>query len=93
MLLTLSEAARLLERKRGKKVHWSTLRRWGQAGRFCLYFANGWKVQETEFTDWAARAGKLRKKSGGGRDIEARSAGALACPSDHAIQRTQGVHQ
>ena len=72
MLLTLSEAARLLERKRGKKVHWSTLRRWGQSGRFRLHFVNGWKVCETEFTDWASRAGKLRKKSGGGRDIEAR---------------------
>ena len=66
MLLTLSEAARLLERKRGKKVHWSTLRRWGQAGRFRLHFCNGWKVDQVEFLNWASTAGKLRKRSGAG---------------------------
>lgn len=61
MLLTLSEAAALLERRRGKRVHRTTIKAWGNQKRFKLHYANGWKVDQTEFTTWAARTGRLRR--------------------------------
>lgn len=64
MLLTLSEAAALLERKRGKRVHKTTVKSWGNQGRFRLWYVNGWKVCETEFTAWAARTGRLKRETG-----------------------------
>lgn len=60
-LLTLSEAAALLERRRGKQVYRQTVKAWGLQGRFKLHWANGWKVMEQEFITWAARSGRLKK--------------------------------
>jgi hypothetical protein len=59
-LLTLSEAAALVERRRGKKVHRTTVKAWGLGRRFKLYNVNGWKVEEAEFRAWAARTGRLK---------------------------------
>ena len=64
MLLTLTEAADRLERKRGAKVYRTTIKAWGDQGKFKLLFVNGWKVDETEFLTWAARCGKLKKAAG-----------------------------
>lgn len=61
MLLTMKEAAALLERRRGARVHESTVRRWGRAGWFKLLWVNGLKVNTQEFTEWAARAGRLKR--------------------------------
>ena len=61
MLITLSEAAALLERRHGKKVHRKTIKGYGELRYFALYNVSGWKVDETEFTAWAARAGRLRQ--------------------------------
>lgn len=48
-LISLSQAAAIIPRKRGnRRVHISTILRWGKSGRFALYQCNGWKVSETE---------------------------------------------
>lgn len=47
-LITLAQAAKLLPAKRGKRVHTSTLRRWGLSGRLTLFQCNGIKVSESE---------------------------------------------
>lgn len=62
MLITLSEAAALCERRSGKKVHRTTVKSWGLKRRFRLFQANGWKVDQAEFIAWAARTGRLRKE-------------------------------
>ena len=59
-LITLSEAAALVERRRGKRVHRTTIKSWGNSKRFKLYFVNGWKVDEEEFRIWASRTGRLK---------------------------------
>lgn len=61
MFITLSEAAALCERKHGKKVHKTTVKSWGKMQRFQLHYINGWKVDETEFTAWAAKTGRLKQ--------------------------------
>lgn len=58
-LIPLSEAAAMLPRKRGKKVHIQTIRRWGNLGWFKVIAANGWKVRRSEFLAWAMRTGRL----------------------------------
>lgn len=65
-LLTLSEAAALLERRRGKKVWKKTVKTWGEQGWFQLHWANGYKVNRDEFIQWAARAGRLRRSDATG---------------------------
>ncbi len=60
MLLTVQEAAALLERKHGKGVHRSTILRWSRAGHFPVVYRNGWKVHQQPFLVWAERAGKLK---------------------------------
>lgn len=65
-LLTLSEAAALLERRRGKKVWKKTVKAWGEQGWFQLHWVNGWKVERDAFIQWAARAGRLRQSSATG---------------------------
>ncbi len=59
-LITLSEAAALLERRRGKKVYRNTIKSWGEACHFGLVNSNGWKVIKAEFLAWASRAGRLK---------------------------------
>lgn len=61
-LISLAEAAAIIPCKhRGKRVHVSTILRWGMAGRVTLYSCNGWKVSETEirsrFRPVAVRSG------------------------------------
>jgi len=70
MLLTLSEAAALLERRRGKKVWRQTVKKWGDWGKFKLHFVNGFKVDETEFIAWAARTGRLKKDAAKNRPAD-----------------------
>jgi len=57
--ITISEAAALLPRKRGKKVHYQSVIRWSGEDTFEVFQANGKKVRKTEFLAWARRAGKL----------------------------------
>lgn len=47
-LISLAQAAKLLPAKRGKRVHVSTIRRWGLSGRLTLFECHGLKVSETE---------------------------------------------
>lgn len=63
MLITLSEAAALCERKHGKRVHRTTVKGWGLRKRFRLIQSNGWKVDEAEFVAWAAKTGRLAKSA------------------------------
>jgi endonuclease YncB( thermonuclease family) len=58
-LLTLAEAAALLPRKRGKRVHTQTVRRWASGDTYEVFHANGLKVRRSEFLAWAKRAGRL----------------------------------
>lgn len=60
-LITPAEAAALLERPtRGRKVHTSTILRWGKQGRYHLFWCNGWKVDRETFTAWARSAHRLK---------------------------------
>jgi hypothetical protein len=47
-LISLRDATVLIPRKGKRRVHVSTILRWGQSGRITLYQCNGWKVSETE---------------------------------------------
>lgn len=47
-LISLSQAAKLLPPRHGKRVHVSTLYRWGKKGRITLFECNGIRVSETE---------------------------------------------
>ncbi|HQR41580.1 MAG TPA: hypothetical protein PLX97_02825 [Gemmatales bacterium] len=47
-LITPTEAAKLIPPRRGKRVHASTIIRWGKAGRFKLYESNGYRVSCSE---------------------------------------------
>jgi hypothetical protein len=47
-LIPLREAAKLIPPKRGKKVHISTLIRWGRKGKITIFEYNGLKVSRTE---------------------------------------------
>lgn len=47
-LIPLKEAAKLIPPKRGKKVHISSLIRWGKSGRITLFQSNGYRVSRTE---------------------------------------------
>lgn len=57
--ITLSEAAALLPRKRGKRVHYQSIIRWAGEHSYEIVQANGKKVRKSEFLAWAKRAGKL----------------------------------
>lgn len=46
--ITLPEACLLIPPRRGKKVHVSTLLRWGKAGRITLYRDSRYKVSRSE---------------------------------------------
>lgn len=59
-LLKLSEAAALIEPRRGTKVWAKTIHTWAKEGWFELHWCNGWKVEREAFLIWAARAGMLR---------------------------------
>lgn len=61
MLLKLSEAAALIEPRRGTKVWAKTIHTWAKEGWFRLLNVNGYKVDRQEFITWAARAGKLKQ--------------------------------
>ncbi len=71
MLITLSEAAAMCERKSGRRVHRATVKGWGLRKRFRLIQCNGWKVDEAEFVAWAAKVGRLRL------DLRAKIAGEI----------------
>jgi len=47
-LITPVEAAKLIPPRRGKRVHASTIIRWGKRGRIRLYQSNGYRVSATE---------------------------------------------
>ena len=60
-LITPAEAAALLERPtRGRKVHTSTILRWGKRGRYQLIWCNGWKVDHASFVIWATATHRLK---------------------------------
>lgn len=59
-LITPVEAAALLMRPtRGRKVHYSTIVKWGKAGRFPMQWCNGWKVEREPFLAWARQTCRL----------------------------------
>jgi hypothetical protein len=61
MLITPAEAAALLERPtRGRKVHTSTILRWGKQGKYQLAWCNGWKVDRASFVTWATATHRLK---------------------------------
>lgn len=59
-LITPAEATDLLMRPtRGRKVHTSSILRWGKAGNYQIQWCNGWKVDRVSFEAWARRVNKL----------------------------------
>lgn len=47
-LISLSQAAKLLPPRHGKRVHTATVYRWCKRGRLTAYQCNGLRVSETE---------------------------------------------
>lgn len=60
-LVSLSAAARTIPPRRGRKVHVSTLLRWGRRGKITLFECNGYRVSLTEIR---AKLGVRRIKPG-----------------------------
>ncbi len=46
--ITVAEAASIIPKRRGKKVHTSTLIRWGKQGKITLYVSNGYRLSRSE---------------------------------------------
>ena len=80
-LITPTEAAALLERPaRGRKVHTSTILRWGKRGQYQLIWCNGWKVDRESFTAWARTTHRL---AGHGKAAPGYFLGSRSVSSSH----------
>lgn len=66
--ITVAEAASIIPKRRGKKVHTSTLIRWGKQGKITLYVSNGYRLSRSEIeARFAIRPAFQRSPHGGYR--------------------------